>query len=80
MCGRYTITVTLEELILRFNSTIPTRRYHQPRFNISPQQMIMVVINDGQSNRLGELKLGYCPLGQKMKNLVLQRLMLVQKH
>jgi putative SOS response-associated peptidase YedK len=65
MCGRYTITVTLEELILRFNSSIPTTHYHQPRFNISPQQMIMIVINDGNSNRLGELKWGLLPSWSK---------------
>ncbi|MBM7563494.1 SOS response-associated peptidase [Paenibacillus sacheonensis] len=75
MCGRYTITVTLEELMLHYwvaESGIP---YQQPKYNVAPGQMIPAIINDGEKNKLGELKWGLVPswaesvkLGSKMLN------------
>lgn len=75
MCGRYTITVTLEELMLHYliaESNVP---FQQPKFNVAPGQMVLAVINDGMKNRLGELKWGLVPswaesikLGNKMIN------------
>ncbi|QHW34415.1 SOS response-associated peptidase [Paenibacillus rhizovicinus] len=75
MCGRYTITVTLEELMLHYwvaDSNVP---FQQPKFNVAPGQMVLAVINDGTKNKLGELKWGLVPswaesikLGNKMIN------------
>ncbi|OXM15873.1 SOS response-associated peptidase [Paenibacillus herberti] len=61
MCGRYTLVITLEELMSRFligDTTIP---FHSPQYNIAPSQMVLAVISDGKRNRLGELKWGLVP-------------------
>lgn len=75
MCGRYTIIVTMEELMLRYLTELPTNRYHTPRYNVAPMQNIPAIIHDGEINRLGELRWGLVPswasddrLGSKMIN------------
>lgn len=75
MCGRYTIVVSMEELMLRYMSETPADRFHTPRYNIAPMQNVMAVIHDGEKNRLGELRWGLVPawasddrLGSKMIN------------
>ncbi|XID92413.1 SOS response-associated peptidase [Paenibacillaceae bacterium WGS1546] len=75
MCGRYTIAVTLEELILRYMSEMPMDAYHTPRYNVAPMQNVMAVVHDGKKNRLGELRWGLVPswasddkIGSKMIN------------
>jgi putative SOS response-associated peptidase YedK len=75
MCGRYTIVVSMEELMLRYLSELPTNRYHTPRYNVAPMQNILAVVNDGENNRLGELRWGLVPswasddkIGSKMIN------------
>uniref|UniRef100_UPI0013E2E96A SOS response-associated peptidase n=1 Tax=Paenibacillus kobensis TaxID=59841 RepID=UPI0013E2E96A len=75
MCGRYTLTVSLEEMMLRFmigQSSVP---YHRPKYNVAPGQLVMAIVSDGQQNRLGELKWGLVPpwaddpkIGNKMLN------------
>jgi putative SOS response-associated peptidase YedK len=75
MCGRYTITVSLEELMAYYMITESSASYHRPRFNIAPGQMVLAVVSDGERNRLGELKWGLIPpwakderIGSKMIN------------
>jgi len=75
MCGRYTIVVSMEELMLRYLNELPTNRYHTPRYNVAPMQSILAVVHDGEKNRLGELRWGLVPawasndrLGSKMIN------------
>lgn len=75
MCGRYTIIVTMEELMLRYLTELPTNRYHTPRYNVAPMQNIPAIIHDGEINRLGELRWGLVPswasddrIGSKMIN------------
>jgi putative SOS response-associated peptidase YedK len=75
MCGRYTIVITIDELMRHYMIEIPTNRYHTPRYNVAPGQMVMAVISDGEKNRLGELKWGLIPswakdekIGYKMIN------------
>lgn len=75
MCGRYTIVVSIEELMLRYMSDMPTNRYHTPRYNVAPMQNILAVVHDGEKNRLGELRWGLVPswasddkIGSKMIN------------
>ncbi|TYP72647.1 SOS response-associated peptidase [Paenibacillus methanolicus] len=75
MCGRFTITVTLEELMLRYwigETTVP---FHAPKYNVAPGQQVLAIIHDGKQNRLGELKWGLIPswsndpkIGNKMLN------------
>ncbi|MBD2871436.1 SOS response-associated peptidase [Paenibacillus arenilitoris] len=61
MCGRYTITVTLEELMVRYMIGETMIPFHRPKYNVAPSQQVLAVVNDGQSNRLGELKWGLVP-------------------
>ncbi len=61
MCGRYTITVTMEELMLRYFAEMPAVPFHLPRYNVAPSQMAPAVVNDGRQNRLGQLKWGLIP-------------------
>lgn len=75
MCGRYTITVTLEELMLHYWVSATNVPFSQPKYNVAPGQKVLAVINDGERNRLGELKWGLVPswaetmkLGAKMIN------------
>jgi putative SOS response-associated peptidase YedK len=75
MCGRYTIVVTMEELMERYLTELPTNRYHTPRYNVAPMQQVPAIIHDGENNRLGELRWGLVPswasddrLGSKMIN------------
>lgn len=61
MCGRYTLTVTLDELMVRYMIEETTVPFHRPKYNVAPSQQVLTIINDGQSNRLGELKWGLIP-------------------
>ncbi|MGG3509615.1 SOS response-associated peptidase [Paenibacillus lautus] len=62
MCGRFTLTVTWEELMIRYlidpESVSP---FHIPRYNIAPTQMVTAIINDGSTNRIGQLQWGLVP-------------------
>ncbi|RTE08654.1 SOS response-associated peptidase [Paenibacillus whitsoniae] len=61
MCGRYTIIVTLEELMLRYDIDGLYQGDYGPKYNIAPGQSVMAVIHDGKRNRLGQLKWGLIP-------------------
>jgi putative SOS response-associated peptidase YedK len=61
MCGRYTLVITIDELMLHYMIEVPTNRYHTPRYNVAPGQLVMAIINDGEKNRIGELKWGLVP-------------------
>lgn len=62
MCGRYTITVTFEELLAYFALEEPAMPpFHKPRYNVAPGQLIPAVINDGEQLRIGQLKWGLIP-------------------
>ncbi|MBU7315934.1 SOS response-associated peptidase [Paenibacillus oleatilyticus] len=62
MCGRYTVTVSFEELVLHFMLDRRPAPF-QPRYNAAPGQWIPAIIGgagDGV-NRLGELRWGLVP-------------------
>lgn len=61
MCGRFTITVAYENLLLRYSITEMTAPFHSPRYNIAPLQLVPVVINDGRQNQMGQLRWGLVP-------------------
>ncbi|KWX88703.1 hypothetical protein AMQ83_05075 [Paenibacillus riograndensis] len=75
MCGRYTITVSMEELMLWYLIEDTTIVHYAPKYNAAPMQSIPAVIHDGKQNRLGELRWGLVPswakedkIGSKMIN------------
>lgn len=76
MCGRYTIVMSIEELMIRyFIEEQPGNRYHTPKYNVAPMQQVLAVVHDGERNRMGELRWGLVPswaddekIGAKMIN------------
>lgn len=74
MCGRFTLTVTPDQLAMRFEAAEPEFGY-VPRYNIAPGQNITAVIQSEGKNRIGQLKWGLVPhwaqdekIGYKMIN------------
>lgn len=75
MCGRFTITVTLEELITHYlidDSKLATLK---PNYNVAPMHNVPAVIASDAGTRLGELRWGLVPfwakdekIGSKMIN------------
>lgn len=62
MCGRFTLTVTWEELMTRYLiDPEMTSPFHIPRYNIAPTQMVTAIIHDGNANRIGQLQWGLVP-------------------
>jgi len=61
MCGRYTIGVPLEELMLRYHIDMTGIRFFAPRYNVAPGQPVPAVLHDGSRYRLGELRWGLVP-------------------
>jgi len=75
MCGRYTLVVSLEELMFRYGIEELPNHFHTPRYNVAPMQMMAAIIHDGEARRMGELKWGLVPswaeddkIGGKMIN------------
>lgn len=61
MCGRYTITMTWDELLLRYYIDEDMPPFHTPRYNVAPTQMVPAVIAHEGKNRIGEMKWGLIP-------------------
>ncbi|MGG6310667.1 SOS response-associated peptidase [Paenibacillus macerans] len=75
MCGRFTITLSLDELIVRYLILESRLAKFAPNYNVAPMQFIPAVISGKQGNRLGELRWGLVPswakddkIGVKMIN------------
>ncbi|RXJ04305.1 SOS response-associated peptidase [Anaerobacillus alkaliphilus] len=64
MCGRFTLTAEEEEIKERFNVELSLTGYEK-RYNISPSQQVLAIINDGMKNRAGYLKWGLVPAWAK---------------
>lgn len=65
MCGRFTLTITIEELLAYYLLDGPTDFFHMPRYNIAPTQHVAAVIHDGTKNRIGLLRWGLVPAWAK---------------
>lgn len=50
MCGRYTITVSPEELAQRFEANLPQVIPYEQRFNAAPTQYLPVITNTGKED------------------------------
>ncbi|OIK15690.1 hypothetical protein BIV60_07990 [Bacillus sp. MUM 116] len=76
MCGRFTLTATIEEILDRFDvQSFLDEELYSPSYNIAPSQQVLAIINDGKMNRMGFLKWGLVPpwakdlsIGNKMIN------------
>jgi len=60
MCGRYTLSVPLSNLIETFDVPHPEFEY-EPRFNIAPTQVVPIIAQDEQGRRMGLLRWGLVP-------------------
>ncbi len=76
MCGRFTLTATIDVLLDRFDveSFLQEEEYF-PSYNVAPSQSVLAVINNGKANRMGFLRWGLIPpwandmsIGYKMIN------------
>lgn len=65
MCGRFTITVTLEELISRYLIDENKISSLKPNYNVAPMHHIPAVIASDEGKRLGELRWGLVPVWAK---------------
>ncbi|WP_010273122.1 SOS response-associated peptidase [Paenibacillus senegalensis] len=68
MCGRYSLTVTLEQLLSRFELGNVHFRL-EAGYNIAPGQLIPAIIEDNEGNRrIGRLLWGFIPSWTKVPN------------
>lgn len=76
MCGRFTLTATVDQLMDRFDiEYFLEQENFQPSYNIAPSQSVLAVINNGRHNKMGFLRWGLIPpfakdlsIGNKMIN------------
>jgi putative SOS response-associated peptidase YedK len=61
MCGRYTLLVTMDELMIQYQVRMPNPPAWSPRYNIAPTQLALAVVHDGRANRIGPLRWGLVP-------------------
>lgn len=60
MCGRYTLSISHEELLTALDIDRALMR-HEPRYNIAPSQPVPAIVSDGAERRLGPLRWGLVP-------------------
>jgi putative SOS response-associated peptidase YedK len=76
MCGRFTLTASVDQLIDRFDiEYFLEQEDFLPSYNIAPSQSVVAVINNGRHNKMGYLRWGLIPpwakdmsIGHKMIN------------
>ncbi|WP_413377879.1 SOS response-associated peptidase [Paenibacillus taichungensis] len=75
MCGRFTITDPIEEIMDRYYASIAEGFEYKPNYNAAPMQFIPTIIGSKDGNRLGALRWGLVPnwakdekIGNKMIN------------
>jgi putative SOS response-associated peptidase YedK len=61
MCGRYSLTTSLDELVEEFDVRDVVLHDIQPRYNIAPGQLAPVVVRGREGVKLGELLWGFVP-------------------
>ncbi|MEH6995745.1 SOS response-associated peptidase [Neobacillus drentensis] len=76
MCGRFTLTAEVDQLIDRFDvEFFLQEEEYLPSYNVAPSQSVLAVINNGFHNKMGFLRWGLIPpwakdmsIGYKMIN------------
>ncbi|MHA7584137.1 SOS response-associated peptidase [Paenibacillus vandeheii] len=61
MCGRFTITDPIEEIMDRYYASIAEGFEYKPNYNAAPMQFIPTIIGSKDGNRLGSLRWGLVP-------------------
>ncbi|WP_044748965.1 SOS response-associated peptidase [Bacillus alveayuensis] len=65
MCGRFTLTIDENKVLDRFNAVKANDFEYVRRYNIAPSQAVLAIVNDGEKNRLGQLRWGLVPFWAK---------------
>lgn len=76
MCGRFTLTASIEEILNRFDiEAFLEQESYLPNYNVAPSQSVLAIINNGSINKMGYLRWGLIPpwakdmkIGHKMIN------------
>lgn len=75
MCGRFTITDPVEDIIDRYTAIVADGFEYRANYNAAPMQFIPTIIGSDSGNRLGSLRWGLVPswadndkIGNKMIN------------
>lgn len=75
MCGRFTITAPIEDIMLQYYVDNNPNINYKPIYNAAPMQFIPAIVRGENGNRLGELRWGLVPswakddkIGSKMIN------------
>jgi len=64
MCGRFTITITkdnLDKFLKKEYNITHSKTFNVPNYNVGPGQDIISIIHDGVHHRVGYLKWGFVP-------------------
>lgn len=64
MCGRYVLYHSKKQIADRFKLTHPTLEF-EPRYNISPTQQVLAIIDTGEQRELTQFKWGLIPFWAK---------------
>jgi putative SOS response-associated peptidase YedK len=59
MCGRFSLTLSAEQIAARFGASVPEG--YRPRYNIAPTQEIIALVADAQGRHLETLRWGLIP-------------------
>ncbi|MCX8102954.1 MAG: SOS response-associated peptidase, partial [Candidatus Bipolaricaulota bacterium] len=59
MCGRFTLTLSADQLEARFGAPLPQQ--YTPRYNIAPTQEVLALLADVKDRRLEHLRWGLIP-------------------
>ncbi|AZS15382.1 SOS response-associated peptidase [Paenibacillus lutimineralis] len=75
MCGRFTITAPIEDIMIQYYVDKNTNINYKPIYNAAPMQYVPAIVQGKDGNRLGELRWGLVPnwakdskIGSKMIN------------
>jgi putative SOS response-associated peptidase YedK len=63
MCGRFSLTLSAEQIAARFGVSVPEG--YRPRYNIAPTQEIIALVADAQGRHLETLRWGLIPYWAK---------------
>lgn len=72
MCGRFTISVSYEELVEYLDEEYQIKDiplFDLPRYNVAPGQEVISILHDGTKYRVGNLKWGFIPSYAKDENI-----------
>ena len=65
MCGRFTVNYTYDQMLKYLEKEYSIfdmeLDFELPRYNVSPGQQVLSVINDGENYRVGTFKWGFIP-------------------